>query len=72
MHDFNQGAPLDLKPEVEEVCNWWAQVIGTPFAEQELVIKNFTDNFLKLFEKSLGAKSLEDFDFTNIKAHLEK
>lgn len=63
---------MDLKPEVEEVCNWWAQVQGTEFETKELVIKNFTENFIKLFDKSLGATSLQDFDFSKIKEHLEK
>ena len=37
----SQGKPLDLTPEQEEVCNWWAQVIGSEFVEKELVRKNF-------------------------------
>jgi hypothetical protein len=35
-----------------------------------LVKKNFTESFLALFPPELGAKSLEDFDFTQIKEHL--
>jgi DNA topoisomerase-1 len=66
-----KGKPLDLKPEVEEVCNWWAQCIGTDFAEKELVLKNFTESFLKLFP-GLGATSLAEFDFKDIKQHLEQ
>jgi len=63
---------VDIRPEVEEVCNWWAQIIGSDFANQPLVRKNFTASFLDLFDSSLGASSLEDFDFTQIKEHLEK
>ena len=63
---------MDLNPEVEEICNWWAQVLETDFASKELVIKNFTESFLALFDKSLGATSLDDFDFSAIKQHLEK
>jgi DNA topoisomerase-1 len=47
-------------------------VQGTEFAEKELVIKNFSENFLRLFDRSLGATSLADFDFTQIKQHLDK
>lgn len=67
-----KGKPLEVRPEVEEVCNWWAQCLGTEFIEKELVVKNFTDNFLKLFPKDLGATSLADFDFSRIKEHLEQ
>jgi len=63
---------LKLAAEVEEVCNWWAQVEGTEFAENERVIKNFSEEFLPLFDKSLGATSLKDFDYSKIKDHLEK
>ena len=67
-----QGEPVDLKPEVEEVCNWWAQIIGSEFAEKELVVKNFTESFLPLMPKDLGATRLEDFDFSKIKKHLDE
>lgn len=54
------------------MCNWWAQALGTEFAEKELVLKNFKESFFKLFDKSMGTLTLEDFDFTLIKDHLEK
>lgn len=41
---------MDLTPEQEEVCNWWAQIIGTEFAEKDIVKKNFELSFLELFE----------------------
>ena len=63
---------MEVRPEVEEVCNWWAQVEGSEFAEKELVKKNFTESFLALFPKSVEATNLEDFDFSKIKVHLEK
>ena len=28
-----QGKPIDLKPEVEEICNWWAVEEGSEFAQ---------------------------------------
>ena len=62
---------MKVTPEIEEVCNWWAQVQGSDFAEQENVIKNFTESFCALFDPSLGATSLGDFDFTKIKEHLD-
>ena len=61
-----------MKPEVEEICNWWAQIEGSEFAEKENVKKNFVECFLALFDKSMGATDFEDFDFSRIKAHLEQ
>lgn len=61
-----------MKPEVEEVCNWWAQIIGSEFAEKELVLKNFTESFLPLMPKHLEATKLDDFDFSRIKKHLDE
>ena len=46
--------------------------MGSDFAEKELVKKNFESTFLALFPESLGAKNLEDFDFSLIKEHVEK
>jgi len=63
---------MAVKPEVEEICNWWALIIGSEFANQALVKKNFSASFLALFDSSIGATSLDDFDFTKIKEHLEK
>lgn len=67
-----QGQPIGLKPEVEEICNQWVLAQGTEFAEKEKVLTNFTKSFLELFEPSLGATSLDQFDFTPLKEHLEK
>jgi len=48
------------------------QVDGSEFAEKDTVRKNFIGSFLALFPESLGAKSLEDFDFRHIKEHIER
>ena len=67
-----KGEPIEISPEVEEVCNQWVQVAETDFAEQDTVKKNFVQAFLSLFSESLGAESLQDFDFKHIKEHIEK
>lgn len=67
-----KGRPIDLKPEVEEICNWWAVEEGSDFAKKETVKENFVSSFLSLFPKELGASCIEDFDFSLIKAHLVK
>jgi DNA topoisomerase IB len=67
-----QGKPIDIRPEVEEICNWWAVEEGSDFASKDTVKKNFVRSFLGLFPKELGATNIEDFDFSQIKAHLLK
>jgi Eukaryotic DNA topoisomerase I, DNA binding fragment len=54
------------------VCNWWAQIIGSDFAEKDLVKKNFENTLLGMLDsKKLGIKSLDDLDFSQIKKHLD-
>ena len=60
---FVQGKEVDLKPEVEEICNWWAQIDGSEFGEKENVKKNFIECFLALFDSSMGATNFEDFQY---------
>ena len=47
-------------------------VEGSDFAEKETVRKNFVTEFLALFPESLGATSLEEFDFKHIREHVER
>ena len=69
-----KGNPIELSPEVEEVANFWAQAIGTEFGDKGLVQKNFWGEFKELLPQEVKreAKSLEDFDFSKIKAYLEE
>jgi DNA topoisomerase-1 len=70
---LHQGKPVPLTQEQEEVCNWWAQVEGSEFAEKELVRKNFEATLLGMLDgKKNGIKSLKDLDFSLIKAHLDE
>lgn len=61
-----------MTPEQEEVCNWWAQIIGSEFAEKQLVLTNFEKSFLELFTPEQNVTALADFDFTPIKEYLER
>jgi hypothetical protein len=55
------------------VCNWWAQVESSEFAEKELVRKNFIESFLPLFKGKLDEPiAFEEFNFSKIKEHLDK
>ena len=65
-----KGKSLKLHdPEIEEVCNWWANIQESEFAEKETVKKNFQESFLSMIGKG---KSLEEFDFSKIKEHLDQ
>ena len=51
-HNFHifQGQPLALTPEQEEISSWWAQAIGSEFADKETVKRNFEQAFIELFD----------------------
>lgn len=44
-----KGEPIEISPEVEEVCNQWVMVEGSEFAKKDTVRKNFVQSFLALF-----------------------
>lgn len=68
-----KGKTVKLTPQIEEVCNWWANIEGSEFAEKDLVTKNFTESFLALLGNRVPKNTkLEDFDFSLIKQHLEQ
>ena len=67
-----KGEPIEITAEIEEACNHWVQVEGSEFAEKKLVRDNFESSFIALFPESVGAKSLQDFDFRHIKEQVEK
>lgn len=68
---IHKGEEIILKPEQEEIANYWAHVLGTEFAEKEIVQKNFEEAFLKAIDPDLGIEKLDDVDFSRIKKHLE-
>lgn len=47
---YYKGKKIQVSPEVQEVCNWWAQCEEQDFAKQEIVRKNFLEEFKKLFD----------------------
>ena len=63
-----------MTADLEEICNWWAQIEGTDFAEKALVKRNFSEAFLARMPDSIKKQGntidLKDFDFTSIKEHL--
>lgn len=69
---YYKGKKIQVSPEVQEVCNWWAQCEESDFAKSEIVKNNFLEEFKKLFDDKLQIEKLEDFDFSAIREHLEK
>jgi len=64
-----KGEPIDLVPECEEIANFFAQVIGTDWAENPTFRKNFFKDFQKVLKKKMPGcpiKKFEDCDFTPI------
>ena len=54
------------------MCNWWANIEGSDFAEKDLVRNNFEESFLALLGKRVPKNTkLDDFEFRPIKNHLE-
>lgn len=53
-----------MRPEVEEIATWWADVENTEFGEKEKVIKNFEGEFLSSIDKKYGIKSIKELDFS--------
>lgn len=69
---LHKGAKLYLNPELEEIANYWAQIIGSEFAEKERVKTNFKNEFMKRLSPDSGVTEFDDLDFTEIKNYLEK
>lgn len=69
---MNKGKELKLKPRQEEVANFWAHIVGSEFADKEIVRNNFGNEFLAILDKEMGVKSLDDLDFTPIQKYLEE
>ena len=68
---FYDGEPVILTSEQEEVCSWWASILGSEWETKEIFRKNFEKNFLNLFGPDHIVKSLDKCDMKKIAEHLE-
>ena len=64
---LHKGAKIHLNAELEEIANYWAQIIGSEFAEKETVKANFSNEFMKRLNPEWGVTNFDDLDFTVIK-----
>jgi len=66
-----KGRKIDLTPEQEEMAVAWVKKLGTEYVNDPV----FARNFFRDFCKALNVKdkvSAEDFDFSEIKRHIDR
>jgi DNA topoisomerase-1 len=69
-HILFKNKKIDLTPEQEEMAVAWVRKIGTEYAEDNVFIKNFFEDFCKAL--GIGKASPEDFDFSEIKNFVDR
>jgi len=70
-HILVKGRKIDLTPEQEEMAVAWVKKLGTEYVNDPV----FARNFFRDFCKALNVKdkvSAEDFDFSEIKRHIDR
>lgn len=60
------GKVIELNARQEEMAYYWSQTIGSEWETKDTYRKNFSEQFLKSFDRSLGYTSLDKFDFSAI------
>lgn len=69
------GSPVKLSPASEEIATFFAQVVGTQYAENETFCKNFFNDFMEVLKKHDPNTPIIEFskcDFTPITKYLEQ
>ena len=61
------GVKINLSPEVEEYVTIFSRYIDSPYMENPIFIKNFSNDFRDILPPQLKNYKLEEFDFTLIK-----
>lgn len=59
------GESIDLSLDQEEMIYQWAKKKDTPYAQDKVFQKNFTNDFAKTLDSKFKKISYEDIDFTN-------
>ena len=70
-HILVKGRKIDLTPEQEEMAVAWVKKLGTEYVNDPVFVRNFFRDFCK----ALNVKdkvSAEDFDFSEIKRHIDR
>ena len=66
-----KGEETLLPPLAEEYATLFAKYIDTPYNEKPQFSKNFFNDFKKILPDKMKNSSLDDFDFSLIKKHIE-
>lgn len=66
------GVKINLSPEVEEYVTIFSRYIDSPYMENPIFIKNFSNDFKNILPPQLKNYKLEEFDFTLIKNHIKE
>ncbi len=67
-----RGKKIALTPEQEEMAVAWAKKKDTPYVKDQIFAKNFLGDFLKLFPTEYKDAKIEEIDFGEINAHIDK
>ena len=67
-----KGEEVVLPELAEEYATLYAKYLGTEFVEKPKFNKNFFRDFKEVLPDNMKNSTIDDFDFTKIKAHLDK
>lgn len=68
-HILVRGREIDLTPEQEEMAVAWVKKLETEYVNDHVFVKNFFRDFRKALDIEV---SPEDFDFSEIKRHIDR
>ncbi len=66
-----KGEEIILPPLAEEYATLYAKYLGTDYVEKTKFNKNFFKDFKEVLPSNLKNSTIDDFDFSKIKSHLE-
>ena len=67
-----KGEEVVLPELAEEYATLYAKYLGTEYVEKPKFNKNFFKDFKEVLPDNMKNSTIDDFDFTKIKAHLDK
>ncbi|MDW8276017.1 MAG: hypothetical protein RMJ59_06535 [Candidatus Nitrosocaldus sp.] len=67
-----KGRSIRLTPEQEEMAYAFAKKKDTPYVKDRVFVLNFLSDFLKLFPEEYRSASIEDIDFSEVYAYVDR
>jgi DNA topoisomerase-1 len=67
-----RGKTVELNAEQEEMAVAWAKKKDTPYVQDPVFAENFVKDFLKLFPPEFKGVTINDIDFSDIYAWVDK